>query len=66
MRLERVRVVLGDASADDVPDTSELRTELLRAQRDKLAELYRDGRISDDIRRSVSRSLDAAEPHPFR
>ena len=66
MRLERVRVALGDADADDVPDTSELRTELLRAQRDKLAQLYRDGRISDDIRRSIARSLDAQEPHSFR
>jgi CPA1 family monovalent cation:H+ antiporter len=66
MRLERVRVALGDVSADDVPDTSELRHELLRAQRDKLAGLYRDGKISDDIRRSISRSLDVQEPHPFR
>ena len=66
MRLERVRVALGDAGAHDVPDTSELRQELLRAQRDKLAELYRDGKISDDIRRSISRSLDAQEPQPFR
>jgi len=66
MRLERVRVALGDADADDVPDTGELRQELLRAQRDKLAELYRDGKISEDIRRSISRSLDVQEPHPFR
>jgi Na+/H+ antiporter len=66
MRLERVRVALGDADADDVPDTRQLRSELLRAQRDKLAELYRDGKISDDIRRSISRSLDVSEPHPFR
>lgn len=66
MRLERVRVALGDASADDVRDTSELRQELLRAQRDKLAKLYRDGKISDDIRRSISRSLDIQEPRSFR
>jgi Na+/H+ antiporter len=66
MRLERVRVALGDASADDAPDTSELRQELLRAQRDKLAKLYRDGKISDDIRRSISRSLDIQEPRSFR
>jgi hypothetical protein len=65
MRLERVRAALGDADADDVPDTGELRRELLRAQRDKLAQLYRDGKISDDIRRSISRSLDAQEPRPF-
>jgi len=61
MRLERVRVALGDASADDVPDTRELRQELMRAQRDKLAQLYRDGKISDDIRRSIASSLDAQE-----
>ena len=66
MRLERVRVALGDANADDVADTSGLRRELLRAQRDKLAELYRDGKVSNDIRRSISRSLDVQEPHPFR
>ena len=51
---------------DDVPGTSGLRQELIRAQRDKLAQLYRDGEISDDIRRSISRSLDFREPRPFR
>jgi Na+/H+ antiporter len=66
MRLERVRLALGDASEDDVPDTSGPRQELVRAQRDKLAQLYRDGEISDDIRRSISRSLDLQEPRPFR
>jgi len=63
---QAVRVALGDASADDVPDTSGPRQELVRAQRDKLAQLYRDGEISDDIRRSISRSLDLQEPRPFR
>jgi monovalent cation/hydrogen antiporter len=66
MRLERVRVALGDVSADDVPDTSGPRQELVRAQRDKLAQLYRDGEITDDIRRSISRTLDLQEPRPFR
>jgi hypothetical protein len=66
MRLERVRVALGDASVDDVPDTSGLRQELVRAERDKLAQLYRDGEISDDIRRSISGSLDLQEQRPFR
>ena len=66
LRLDRVRVALGDASADDVPDTSGPRQELVRAQRDKLAQLYRDGEISDDIRRSISRSLDLQEPRPCR
>jgi monovalent cation/hydrogen antiporter len=66
LRLDRVRVALGDASADDVPDIGGPRHELVRAQRDKLAQLYRDGEISDDIRRSISRSLDLLEPRPFR
>jgi Na+/H+ antiporter len=66
MRLERVRVALGDASVDDVPDTSGPRQELVRAERDKLAQLYRDGEISDDIRRSISRGLDLQEQRPYR
>jgi hypothetical protein len=37
----------------------------MRAQREKLAQLYRDGKISDDIRRSISRTLDMQEPRPF-
>jgi hypothetical protein len=65
MRLDRVRVALGDASEDEVPDISGLRHELVRAQRDKLAELYRTGKINDEIRRSISRSLDLAEPRPY-
>jgi hypothetical protein len=65
MRLDRVRVALGDASEDDVADTVGLRRELVRAQRDKLAELYQGGEIGDDIRRSISRSLDLQEPRPF-
>jgi hypothetical protein len=58
-------MALGDASEDDVPDIGGLRQELVRAQRDKLAELYRTGKISDEIRRSISLSLDLAEPRPF-
>jgi Na+/H+ antiporter len=65
MRLDRVRVALGDASEDDVADTVGLRRELVRAQRDKLAELYQGGEIGDEIRRSISRSLDLQEPRPF-
>jgi hypothetical protein len=66
MRLDRVRVALGDASWTTSPTPSGLRQELVRAQRDELAQLYRDGEISDDIRRSISRSLDFQEPRPFR
>jgi Na+/H+ antiporter len=66
MRLDRVRAVLGDTDgADGVPDTSGFRTELVRAQRAKLAELYRDRKISDEIRRSISRSLDLQERRRF-
>jgi Na+/H+ antiporter len=65
MRLDRVRVVLGDASEDDVVDTVGLSRELVRAERDKLAEMYRNGEISNEIRRSISRTLDLQEPRPF-
>jgi CPA1 family monovalent cation:H+ antiporter len=65
MRLDRVRVALGDASEDDVVDTAGLSRELVRAERDKLAEMYRLGEISDEIRRSISRALDLQEPRPF-
>ena len=65
MRLDRVRVTLGDASEDDVADTTGLSRELVRAQRDKLDELYRDGEIGDDTRRAISRTLDLQEPRSF-
>jgi Na+/H+ antiporter len=65
MRLERVRAALGDGGEDGAADTSGFRRELVRAQRDKLAELYRNGEISDNIRRSISRTLDLQEPRPF-
>jgi len=65
MRLDRVRVALGDAHEDDVADTAGLSRELVRAERAKLAELYRNGQISNEIRRSISRTLDLQEPRPF-
>jgi CPA1 family monovalent cation:H+ antiporter len=64
MRLDRVRA-LGDGSEDHAADTVGVRQELVRAQRDKLAELYRSGEIGDEIRRSISRALDLEEPRPF-
>jgi Na+/H+ antiporter len=60
LRLDRVRSVLGDG--EDPADTTDFRRELVRAQRDKLAELYEKGKISDDIRRTISRGLDLQEP----
>jgi Na+/H+ antiporter len=69
MRLDRVRAVLGDdvegGDGGGALDISGFRRELLRAQREKLAELYRDGKISDDIRRTISRGLDMQEPRTF-
>ena len=66
MRLDRVRAALGDTDGDGGrASTSGFRAELVRAQRDKLAELYRGGKISDDIRRSISRTLDLEERRGF-
>ena len=74
MRLDRVRAVLDDtgdgasdgAAADGAASHRDLRAELLRAQRDKLADLYANGKITDDVRRSISRTLDLQEPRPFQ
>ncbi len=57
LRLERVRAALGDDDGT-VPHTSDLRHELVRAQRAKLDELYRNRKISDEIRRSIALTLD--------
>ena len=65
MQLDRARVVLGDTSEEHVPDTAMLRRELVQAQRDELAELYRSGEIGEDIRRVISRGLDLQEQRPF-
>ena len=61
MRLEQVRASLDDADGAGPADTSGFRAELVRAERDKLSELYRAGKISDEIRRSISRTLDLQE-----
>jgi CPA1 family monovalent cation:H+ antiporter len=59
LRLERVRAVLDDTGGEGgVPRTSGLRQELVRVQRAKLDELYRNRKISDEIRRSISLTLD--------
>ncbi len=63
LRLDRVRSLLGDD--EDAVDTSGFRRELVRAQRDKLAELYAKGKISDEIRRAISRTLDLQEGRPL-
>jgi CPA1 family monovalent cation:H+ antiporter len=70
LRLERVRAILdedddenatGDAADDTHPHIRHLRAELVHAQRDKLNDLYRRGKISDEIRRSIATTLDLQE-----
>jgi Na+/H+ antiporter len=62
LRLERVRAALGDDEADSAaPSTSGIRHELVRAERAKLEELYRNGKISDEIRRSIALTLDVQD-----
>ncbi len=61
LRLERVRAALGDDDGDAPPDHSGFRAELVQAQRKKLAEMYQAGKIGDEVRRSIARSLDLQE-----
>jgi hypothetical protein len=63
LRLDRVRSLLSDD--EDAPDTSGFRRELVRAQREKLAQLYAKGKISDEIRREIARTLDNQEGRPL-
>ena len=60
LRLDRVRSLLGDD--DEAPPTpAASAASWSRAQRDKLAQLYAKGKISDDIRRTIARTLDLQE-----
>jgi len=61
LRLDRVRAALGDTDDGHVPASGEFRAELVRAQRDKLEQLYRDRKISNEIRLSIAHSLDLQE-----
>jgi len=62
MRLDEVRAALRDTDGDgEALKSGRLTAELVRAQRDKLDDLYRRRKISDDIRRSISRTLDLQE-----
>jgi Na+/H+ antiporter len=68
MRLDRARAVLDDTDDDEDAehfDVAAFRADLVSAQRDKLAQLYRDRKINDEIRRSISRSLDLQERRGF-
>lgn len=59
LRLDRVRSVLDEE--DERPHTGKLRKELVKAQRDKLNQLYRKGRISTDTHRKLLHELDLEE-----
>jgi Na+/H+ antiporter len=62
LRLDRVRAALGDdGNGSGTPPTSGLRRELVRAQRAKLEELYRNRKINDEIRRSIALTLDLVD-----
>jgi len=66
MRLDRVRAALDDDDDDGGRAAHHgLRAELLDAQRAKLDELYRTGKISDEVRRTISRTIDLQEPRHF-
>jgi CPA1 family monovalent cation:H+ antiporter len=70
LRLERVREALGDDADGNVsedlnaPRPRGIRHELVRAQRAKLDELYRNRKISDEIRRNIALSLDLQDGRP--
>jgi NhaP-type Na+/H+ or K+/H+ antiporter len=65
LRLERVRAVLDDTGGEgdggSVTHAGAIRRELVGAQRAKLDELYRNRKISDEIRRSIALTLDLQE-----
>ncbi|MFI6323182.1 Na+/H+ antiporter [Nonomuraea sp. NPDC050556] len=57
LRLDRVRAVLDDSEESPAPK-GWLRKELIKAQREKLHQLYRKGRISADTMRKLGHELD--------
>ncbi|MEV0198024.1 Na+/H+ antiporter [Nonomuraea sp. NPDC050691] len=67
LRLDRVREILGETDGGEgeevAPESrhTELRRELIRAQRDKLQHLYRKGVIGADIMRKLDHELDVEE-----
>lgn len=58
LRLDRVREVLDDEHEEDPRPKGWLRMELINAQREKLKQLYRKGRISADTMRKLGSELD--------
>jgi CPA1 family monovalent cation:H+ antiporter len=70
MRLDRARATLEDEDDEDGEgarhfDMTAFRAELVRAERAKLAQLYQDRKVTDEIRRSISRTLDMQERRGF-
>jgi CPA1 family monovalent cation:H+ antiporter len=63
LHLDRVREALGDDDDGGPPDTTGFREELVKAQRAKLEDLYRGGKIDDEIRRSITHTLDLQARH---
>ncbi|MFD1932615.1 MULTISPECIES: Na+/H+ antiporter [Nonomuraea] len=56
LRLDRVRSILDEE--DERPEMGKLRKELVKAQRDKLGQLYRKGRIGARTQRKLLHELD--------
>ncbi|WP_433177437.1 Na+/H+ antiporter [Actinoallomurus sp. CA-150999] len=61
-RLERLRAELDEEPEEGTADSVVLRRELVRTQREKLRRLYRKGRVSADVMRTVDRWLDLEDP----
>lgn len=57
LRLDRARRMAHDSDGE-IADTAPFRYEVARAQHEKLDQLYRDRKITDEIRRSIARSID--------
>lgn len=57
LRMDRARRMADDADGE-FHDTAEFRAEVAQAQHEKLDQLYRDRKVNDEIRRSISRSID--------
>lgn len=64
LRLDRVRAVLDDERDEEDeggPGKAWLRKELLKAQREKIDQLYRKGKVSTDVQRTILHELDLEE-----
>jgi CPA1 family monovalent cation:H+ antiporter len=57
LRMDRARRMADDADGE-IHDTAEFRAEVALAQHAKLDQLYRDRKVTDEMRRSIARSID--------